>query len=362
MARGKIEDSLVTLPERPAFGTQGAKVKLWANSFTVNLRAKNDLWVCNVEVQKVFQEAAGAEGPPKKESDNHPGSREAAKAVKGPQLAAVIAEACRLLRESNPTIALATELKAKLVASKPIVLPNDSMQITMSDGTYIVSLEGGRSIDVGQMMRYVQDMKDEDNRCPKFEEAVDALNVVLGHAARSDSAVSVIGAKRFFNTAPITGPNADPNANHYDRRDLFYGLLGVCRGYFQSLRLSTGRLLLNTNVTYGVFRLQGEISKYFTEARISRHRPDGVFDMMSRLLSRARVEYRFKLANEEAFQTQRKTIMGIFKGDKVADKGIRVVNDGPIPGPGQVLFKNGSEYVSVLDHYSTSKQPSTVRR
>ncbi|MBE3045555.1 hypothetical protein IMZ48_24015 [Candidatus Bathyarchaeota archaeon] len=352
MARGKIHDSLITLPERPAFGTIGGKVKLWSNSYTVNLRADSDLWVCNVEVQKVFQESApAAEGTPTKESDTPPGFREV-KAVKGPQLASVIAEVCRLLRKSNPTIALATELKSKLVATKPIVVPNDLMEVTMPDGTFIVSFEGGQSIDVRQMMRYIQDQKDEDARCPKFEEAVNALNIVLGHTARNDAAVSVIGAKRFFNTAPA-GTNANP-----ERRDLFYGLLGICRGYFQSLRLSTGRLLLNTNVTYGVFRLQGEISEYFRRANISRRNPDAAFDMMARLLNRARVEYRFKLAEGEEFRTQRKTIMGIYLGEKVADEDIRIVSDGAIPGPGQVLFKkskDSTEYISVLDHYKTSK-------
>ena len=350
MARSKIKDSAITLPERPAFGTQGTKVKLWANSFHVNLRANNNLWVYNIEVRKLVRgpEPAG-KGKAKKEPSSQPGSGEPERAVKGPQLAAVIAEACRQLRQSNPSIALATELKAKLVATKPVELPNDSMEITMPDGTYILSLEGGRSIDVAQMMRYVGDMKDEDSRCPKFEEAVDALNVVLGHTARTEDGVSVIGSKRFFNTQP------DPDGNSPERRILFHGLLGICRGYFQSLRLSTGRLLLNTNVSYGVFRLQGDLATYFTNARIDRHNNDETFKIMASLLSRARVEYRFKTADSNTLLTQRKTITGVFQGGRVADESITVNNDGYIPGPGQVFFQNGTQSISVLQHYRISK-------
>lgn len=348
MARGKIQDSLITLPERPAFGTQGGKVKLWTNSFAVNLRDKA-LWVCNIEVQKQVRESGPASSEPsKEETGNQPGSGEAGKAVKGPQLAAVISEACRQIKVSNPTIALATELKSKVVAAKAISLPNDSMEVTMSDGTYIVSLEGGRSVDLGEMMRYIQDMKDEDSRCPKFEEAVDALNVVLGHTARNDAAVSVIGSKRFFNTG---GTDVDRR----ERRNLFQGLLGICRGYFQSLRLSTGRLLLNTNVTYGVFRLEGEVSTYFGAAGINRRNRDMAFDTMARLLSRARVEYRFKGADNNEMKTQRKTIMGIFQGDRVPNEDVRIVNDGNMPGPAQVFFRNENEWVSVRDHYKASK-------
>lgn len=349
MDRSKIQDSIITLPERPSFGTQGGKIKLWANSFAVNLSVTKPLWVCNIEVRKHVQESGpSASGSFTGETANHPGSREAKRGVKGPQLAAVISEACRQIRKSDPTIGLATELKSKIVATKPINLPNDSIEVTLSDGTYIVSLEGGRSIDLGKMMRYVQDMKDEDSRCPKFEEAVDALNVVLGHTARNDPAISVIGSNRFFHTGPTSGVNKE-------RRDLFHCLLGICRGYFQSLRLSTGRLLLNTNVTYGVFRLEGDVSVYFSAARINRHNRDPAFDTMAKLLSGARVEYRFKGTDDEEFKTQRKTIMGIFQGVRVSCEDVKIINDGPVPGPCQVLFRNGSEYISVRDYYKASR-------
>lgn len=351
MARGKIQYSLTTLPERPAFGTQGGKVKRWTNSFAVSLRNTKPLWVCNIEVQKQVQESDPASSEPRKgEAGNQPGSREARRAVKGPQLAAVISEACRQIKGSNPTIALATELKSKLVANKPISLPSDSMEVGVSDGTYVVSLEGGRPVELDEMMRYIQDMKDEDSRCPKFEEAVDALNIVLGHTARGDDAVSVIGSKRFFNTGPITNANDEK-----ERRNLFQGLLGICRGYFQSLRLSTGRLLLNTNVTYGVFRLEGEVSTYFDAARIDRRNRDFTFDTMATLLSRARVEYRFKGADDDKIRTQRKTIMGIFQGDRVPSENVRIVKDGGIPGPAQVFFRNENEWISVRDYYKTSE-------
>lgn len=347
MARKAIQDGALALPERPSFGTQGKLVKLWANSFTVDVKSKNDLWACNIEVQKRPRQPSPSDTrKTEKELESQPGSGGATRAVRGPELAAVIAEAVRQIQLSNPKIAIASEFKAKLVATQKIVLPNDSVEVTLDRVTYNVSLVGGQSIAFGPMMRYLQDMRDEDMRCPKFEEVVDALNVVLGHTARNDATVSAIGSNRFFNTSVV----ADP----HERHDLFYGMLGICRGYFQSLRLSTGRLLLNTNATYGVFRLEGELSEYFTKAGIDRRRPDRTFKAMAMLLNRARVECRFRNdAQEEC--TQRKTIMGIVYGDKVTGEDVRIKSDGHIPGPGQVQFHNGTEFISVMDHYRISK-------
>lgn len=339
MARKGIQDSVLALPERPSFGTNGKAVKLWANSFTAQLKSKNDLWGCNIEVEKKPRQPSPSDtGKPKKEP--------AARAVRGPELAAVIAEALRQIQLLNPKTALASEFKSRLIATQKVVLPDDSLEVTLDRDTYKVSLVGGQSITVDALLRYLQDMNDGDMHYPKFEDTVNALNIILGHTARSDAAVSAIGSNRFFNTGVM--------ADTHERHHLFHGLLGICRGYFQSLRLSTGRLLLNTNATYGVFRLEGELSKYFSDAQIDRRRPDRTFHSMARLLIKARVECRFRNdAQEEG--TQRKTIMGIFTGDKVADENVRIVSDGNIPGPGQVQFYNGTEFISVMDHYQNSK-------
>ena len=335
MARKGIQDDALALPERPSFSANGKPVKLWANSYTVSLKIKNDIWACNIEVVKRPQQ-------PSPSNTGVPAMR----AVRGPELAAVIVEALRQIQLLNPGIAITSEFKSRLVATQQIVLPNDLLEVTLDRVTYNVSLVGGQPVTVEALMRYLQDMNDRDTRYPKFEDTLNALNVVLGHAARNDPAISAIGSNRFFNT----GAMADP----HERYDLFCGILGIRRGYFQSLRLSTGRLLLNTNTTYGVFRLEGELSEYFTKAGIDRRRPDSTFRSMAMLLSGARVECRFKNdAQEEG--TQRKTILGIFNGDKVTGENVRIQSDGHIPGPGQVQFHNGTEFISVMDHYRNSK-------
>ncbi|SPO04933.1 related to argonaute like post-transcriptional gene silencing protein QDE-2 [Cephalotrichum gorgonifer] len=343
MARQSIQTAVIRMPERPAFSTQGSPVKLWANSFTVDLKAQKPLWVYNIEVRKKPREATSSsktksKGVPKKGS-----GAQVEASVKGPQLSAVISEACRRLKGANIGITLATELKAKLVSTGQIPQSNHSMEFTLPDGTYIVTLEGGRSVDLGAMVRYIQDMRDQDSSCPKFEEAVDALNIVLGHTARNDSAVSVIGSKRFFHTGG--------NANTKERRNLFCGVLGICRGYFQSLRLSTGRLLLNTNVTYGVFRLERPLAEAFTEARIDRANYDQNFEMMAKVLNRARVEYKFKAcADDKEWRTQRKTIIGIFQsGTRITSEDVKIDNDQKAPGPAQVHFRNDGKFISVKD-------------
>ncbi|OAQ57516.1 hypothetical protein VFPFJ_11746 [Purpureocillium lilacinum] len=80
---------------------------------------------------------------------------------------------------------------------------------------------------------------------------MDALNVVFGYGPRSNlDQISAIGSERYF---PFGAGKAIANVFH-DGRALI-----ASRGFVHSARLGTGRLLLNVNVTHGIFRPSGKV-------------------------------------------------------------------------------------------------------
>ena len=81
-----------------------------------------------------------------------------------------------------------------------------------------------------------------------------ALNIFLGHYAKSSPVVATVGASKSFSLSP--------GAKHFN---LGVGLSAI-RGFFSSVRVATGRILVNVNVSHGAFydtiRLDNLISQY----------------------------------------------------------------------------------------------------
>jgi eukaryotic translation initiation factor 2C len=92
-------------------------------------------------------------------------------------------------------------------------------------------------------------------------------------------------------------------------------VLDAVRGFFQSVRPGTGRVLVNTNATHGVFRSAVPLRDLFTAARIAvmntEQRPH-LRDLrtMSKLLSRTRVQYPMRDVNGKEY-TAKKAILGL---------------------------------------------------
>jgi eukaryotic translation initiation factor 2C len=155
----------------------------------------------------------------------------------------------------------ATEYKQQLVTKEKLKLPADGhMQVDLvepgrADETWFVRFDGPSSINVSGLMDYLKLMeKDNDGVFPKYPEEIDALGVVLGHTPRSNPGTAAVGRSRFFAV-----DTRQDGAVMRDRRNL----LEILRGYVQSVRPATGRLLLNTNVTHGVFRKAFKLDDLF---------------------------------------------------------------------------------------------------
>ncbi|CAI4219985.1 unnamed protein product [Parascedosporium putredinis] len=310
------------LPYRPVFGTRGVRVKLWANYFNLDLKADRDLYR---KLQKNKREKG--EAPP----------------LKGAKLAQVVEATVELIKTFNAGVALATELKSKIVTTAKLNLPQNPMLVPITTegrsrrDMYSVSFEGPRLLDLAGMAKYVKTMQEHDSSFPKFEDVVDGLNIVLGHTARTNRTISVVGSRRFFETGATGGPGSGYDMDE-EKTFLVPTVLAICRGYFQSVRLSTGRLLLNTNVTHGVFRVEAEVKDIFRRLNIDRCNSLDDLAVLSRIFTRARVEYRFRGGASDKDLKRQKTMMGILEsGRGMQVEGLKI-EDTPYPGPSQVMF------------------------
>lgn len=314
MGKLSVSDSNTFFPIRPGFGTSGAGVLLWANYFKLNVSVnelfKYDLKVTSTRVTKAQEDAKqeatskkptevksqgqakkGSGKPPKgqpKPGQGQAGQGEAAaeepRETRGKKLAKIIQQ---VLGKVSATVAFATEFKSHVVTLKMLKLPPDNIvEVELADRgkpeKWFVRFDGPLSLDIRGLMDYLRTFNDPGNEAvfPKFPGEIDALGVVLGHTARSDDQKSAtVGRSRFFAIDAERSECMLPPGS----------LIAILRGYVQSVRPATGRLLLNTNVTHGVFRGPEwksfkEIFEGFNLANLDRpQQPPRVMDDLTRM-------------------------------------------------------------------------------
>ncbi|KAI9049000.1 hypothetical protein LZ554_006849 [Drepanopeziza brunnea f. sp. 'monogermtubi'] len=212
------------MPNRPGFGTLGKKITVYANYFKVIAPANLSLTRYNVEV---------------------------APAATGRKLARIF----QLLLEQPEFTGLATEWKSMIISPRVLDIPDGfTVQIPyLAEGqdepleraiTYTVRVITPLTFSVSELCSYLASPNPGPNYAQKAE-IIQVMNAVFGSHPQSQSAVTSIGQNRHFSI------DRSP-ANGHNKWSLGGGLESL-RGYFLSVRPGTGGLLLNVNVTNGVF-------------------------------------------------------------------------------------------------------------
>jgi hypothetical protein len=358
-------------PCRPAFGTRGQEVVLWANYFQLTIKESQEFYKFakyTIEVTRVQPAAQPSQGA--SEVDNKP---------KGKKLKAVIEIALQGLDKSVP---YATEFKSQVVSRRPLNLPNGNViQVEHTEpgrdraAKYEVKFNGPTEASIVDLKQYLRTMRDPADPTgqsfPKFENTIDAIGVILGHTPRASNDVVAVGKGRFF---PVT--RAAETGKLGDK-----GLLNIIRGYFQSVRPATGRLLLNANVTHGIFRPSGKISDMIDNMGLNYiHQLKGNdtfsfnkgLDRLSRSISKARV--RITMFDERKnSRVVEKGISGFAMASDInkrdRDHRPRFPSGFKYGGPGQVSFflkapgrpqqanpkLPGGKYYTVSHYYKSSQ-------
>ncbi|KAJ4175805.1 hypothetical protein NW767_015666 [Fusarium falciforme] len=128
---------------------------------------------------------------------------------------------------------------------------------------YEVRLLYTNTLSVTRLIEYLT----STNLSAQFDDAqslVQAFNIFLNHYSNLTGNLATIGASKRFSLA-----------GNADKWDLGTGLIAI-RGFFSSVRIATGRLLVNVNVSHGAFYETGPLDqlmfKYSTAHQRSKYK------------------------------------------------------------------------------------------
>lgn len=279
------------IPLRPSFGTKGKEVVLWTNYFNMQLKDQV-LFKYSLEVVSV-----PGESPPKdKNNIPEPKNRKLQKII---QLA---------LDQIGNAIPIVSEYKSQAVSVKPLSLPENGVEVLYTDGGFNdkwkVHFHGPNEVRVSELLAFLKTMEATTSTFPLFEDVIDAIGVAAGHNPRARDNIASLGSNRHF---PL---NLQSEA--YDLGRPAHNT--IIRGYFQSVRPATGRVLVNVNTSHGVFRYSGPATSYYRGYDISS-------DYGLRLLNKDISKRRVKVQILQDTQSEGKDAKAPKKGKGPASKG-----------------------------------------
>lgn len=340
-------------PVRPAFATKGKAVVVWANYFPVQVKT-SVFWKYHLELQEKTQSGSTKE-------------------VKGRKLQLVIEQLIDQLGGKQK--AIASEYKSALISLEKLDLSENPIRVEIpreggeDNDVFAVTLNGPNEASMSELTSYLgtQDRGPEDRLFPRFPECVDALNIIMGYTPRSKNSISAVGSARFFPFAK-DGPN--PLASEADLWQADMRPLIAARGFFQSTRIATGRLLLNANVTCGVFKLSGPVTEVFQRLGISNvdfgqvsYQDLQKLKNVAKFLPKTRVKVKMivgngkeVLRNKAIFNLAQKSKLMRLRGEHPPRIHARVRD---FAGPNDVSFWKEEEkrYCTVTEHFKQSKCP-----
>jgi len=293
-------------------------VVLWANYFEMKFKEK-EFFRYVVTVKRVLSEEKAAEIKRRMaRRDGDPTK------VVGRTLREVIRTA---LAQLSPR-PIATEYKSQVISLSPLELPESGVvrvQTSHPNGPWTCDVNFGTPapISIQSLESFLENMVDPsditDQVFPKFADNVDALNVIVGHAPRSvPDRTAVVGRGRFFSI----DENTAMRQVGYER------MRAIIRGYFQSVRPATGRILLNVNVTHGVFHRPENLGQLLTRVglnlmhrlqTLSRDQTDEMrkrLSIISNMLAKVRARVETGTNDDGSPRFSEKTILGLARLSK----------------------------------------------
>jgi eukaryotic translation initiation factor 2C len=106
--------------------------------------------------------------------------------------------------------------------------------------SYTIHITHTKTLNVSDLIEHITS-EDVNATIGNEQEVLQALNIFLGHYAKSSSAFATVGSKKIY--------SLNQGANGWD---LGAGLTAL-RGFFSSVRVATRRILVNINISHGAF-------------------------------------------------------------------------------------------------------------
>lgn len=260
-------------PKRPSYGGQGAPVILRANYFRLKLPSDLILYRYDWSVKDTTKEEKQEDKKEKKQEDKKEKKQEGKKEKKTPKLEGKKLGRVIQLCLQSPDLAkfqqdMVTDFRSILIARRDIpdqeitvaYRPEGENEPRQRATQYTMLLKKStnesKTLHADDLTRYLES-KDLNVQYESKSDAVQALNILINHYAKSSPTITTIGTSRSFALA-------DPEAF------MLGGGLKAMRGYFTSVRAATARMLLNVNVSHAAFYNDvplDKLMKQFGEAR-----------------------------------------------------------------------------------------------
>lgn len=277
-------DSTEFMPLRPAFGNKGKPVILWANYFV--LRTKPKSWYKYSLEVKV---GAAVSGP-------RPGPG-APSGPKGRKLQNIVRLA---MVQAGDGVSFVSEYKSQVISLDHLKLPDDKTIRVWYPGQeqggreYAVEFHGPNTPDLDDLLTYVNTMRTNSTSFPVYEELVDVLGVILGHTARTNNPMATVGTNKHF---PLNAESEGLGGPAFNI---------IARGFFQSVRPATGRLLLNVNVAHGIFRFSGPATELIDKVNLEKKPFIQNMRDLNKALSRLGAKVKMLVDNSQSTSTPSK--------------------------------------------------------
>lgn len=210
-------------PHRPGYGTRGNEVILWANYFEMVPGPNLLLYRYNVDVQP---------------------------AATGKKLGQIINLLLQLPEYRGFRNDIVTDFKSTLVSRRR--LSPELAQVTVTyraEGEdepranaqdYRLRVGQTGTLTVSELTDHLTSTNMSTAYADKLP-VLQALNIFLGHYAKSSSMIATAGSSKSFSLHPDS-PKLDLGAG-----------LSALRGFFSSVRVATCRILVNVNISHGAF-------------------------------------------------------------------------------------------------------------
>ena len=241
-------------PHRPGYGTKGKKVVLWANYFEMIPGPNLLLYRYNVDVQP---------------------------AATGKKLSQIIKLLLQLPEYHDFRDDIVTDFKSTLVSRGR--LDPDTAQVAVTyraegedeprDNAQTYRLRVGQTgtLTVSELTDHLTSTNVTTAYADKLP-VLQALNIFLGHYAKSTPMIATAGSSKSFSLDPKS-PKWSLGAG-----------LSALRGFFSSVRVATCRILVNVNVSHGAFYNAVPLDRLIMEYRAVNN------EKLQSFLKRVRVE------------------------------------------------------------------------
>lgn len=225
-------------PARPGYGANGRKVQLYANSFALNTSPNSALGRYMVDI------SPSMDALKKKRTQLF-------------RLVLDLPELGKIPIATDYASMLITPQKLPFEGERTFSIPwrNEGEDEPLPNAqVYQVRISSPTSFDISDFVQFLSKSSATGISNLQKEETIQVMNTIMGFYAKTDKAVISIAGNRHFSTAR--------QGNEHNFTTLGMGLEAI-RGFYQSVRPATGRLLLNVNVTHSVFLEPGPLAHIF---------------------------------------------------------------------------------------------------